>query len=278
MTALAELRASQDLLVNLTLREVRGKYKRTVFGQLWSLLNPIAQMITYSVVFALVLRATPDSGANSGLDVFALWLAAGLLPWLFFSNVLTTGMASLVTNANLIQKVYFPRETLVIANTASWLFTFAIEMTVLAAAILGFELIQDGSDALRHSPLLYLPATVLLMVLLTAFGLGVAFMLSVANVYFRDTQHFIGIVMQVWFYATPIVYPLKLVEDSHPDLAFVMRLNPLERFVEAFRNTLYDGQLPSAANSLILVAVSLGTLFLGYRIFKRYEGRLAEEL
>lgn len=278
MTALAELRDSQDLLVNLTLREVRGKYKRTVFGQLWSLLNPIAQMATYSVVFSLVLRNHPDAGAPSGLDVFALWLAAGLLPWLFFSNVLTTGMASLVSNANLIQKVYFPRETLVIANTFSWLFTFAIEMAVVAVAIVGYEVIQDGSSALRHSPLLYLPVTILLMVLLAALGLGLALMLSVANVYFRDTQHFIGIAMQVWFYATPIVYPLKLVSEKHPDLAFVLRLNPLERFVEAFRNTLYDGRLPTWQNSLVLLVISLGTLALGYALFKRYEGRLAEEL
>ena len=278
MTALAELRDSQDLLVNLTLREVRGKYKRTVFGQLWSLANPIAQMATYSVIFALVLRQTPDPGTPSGLDVFALWLAAGLIPWLFFGNVVTTGMASLVSNANLIQKVYFPRETLVIANTASWLLTFAIEMLVVVAAILGYQLIDDGTGALRHSPLVYLPVTILLMVLLTAFGLGIAFMLSVANVYFRDTQHFIGILMQVWFYATPIVYPLKLVSDSHPDLAFVLRLNPLERFVEAFRNTLYDGRLPSLGTSLFLVVVSALVLAAGYALFKRYEGRLAEEL
>ena len=278
MTALTELRDSQDLLVNLTLREVRGKYKRTVFGQLWSLLNPIAQMATYSVVFAIILRNKPAAGSPSGVDLFTLWLAAGLIPWLYFSNVLTTGMGSLVGNANLIQKVYFPRETLVIANTASWLFTFTLEMSVVAATILGYELYEKGNGAWRHSPLTYLPATVVLMLLLTAFGLGLAMMLAVANVYFRDTQHFIQIAMQVWFYASAIVYPLSSVSQHHPHLTFLVRLNPVERFVEAFRNTLYDGRLPTWQNSVFLVLASVIALLLGYLLFKRYEGRLAEEL
>lgn len=268
MTALAELGSSRDLLVNLTLREVRSKYKRTVLGQVWSLLNPIAQMATYSIVFAFVLKAKPDKGDPSGLDVFALWLSAGLLPWLFFTNVVTTGMGSLVGNANLIQKVYFPRETLVMANAFAWLFTFGIEMSVLVLAMLLFG----------GSPLLYLPATVFFMVVLAALALGLSFMLSVANVYFRDTQHFITIAMQVAFYATPIVYPLRLVATNHQSLLFFYRLNPLERFTEAFRNTMYDGRWPTASNTLFLVVVSAVVLVLGYATFKRYEGRLAEEL
>ena len=268
MTALAELGSSRDLLVNLTLREVRSKYKRTVLGQVWSLLNPIAQMATYSIVFAFVLKAKPDKGDPSGLDVFALWLSAGLLPWLFFTNVVTTGMGSLVGNANLIQKVYFPRETLVMANAFAWLLTFGIEMSVLVVAMLLFG----------GSPLLYLPATVFFMVVLAALALGLSFMLSVANVYFRDTQHFITIAMQVAFYATPIVYPLRLVATNHQNLLFFYRLNPLERFTEAFRNTMYDGRWPTASNTLFLVVVSAVVLVLGYATFKRYEGRLAEEL
>ena len=268
MSALAELRSSSDLLVNLTLREIRGKYKRTVLGQAWSLLNPIAQMATYSVVFSFLLRAQPSKGDPSGLHVFAIWLSAGLLPWLFFSNVVVTGMASLVGNANLIQKVYFPRETLVIANAGAWLFTFSIEMTVLLAVVLVFG----------GSPLLYLPATLFFMLVLAVLALGVSFVLSVGNVYFRDTQHFITIGMQVLFYATPIVYPVRLIADRHKSLLEVYRLNPLERFTEVFRNTMYDGRWPSLGNTLYLVGVSLGVLALGYVVFKRYEGRLAEEL
>lgn len=268
MSALTDLRGSRDLLVNLTLREIRGKYKRTVLGQAWSLLNPIAQMATYSVVFSLLLRSQPDRGDPSGLHVFALWLSAGLLPWLFFNNVVTTGMSSLVGNANLIKKVYFPRETLVISNALSWLFTFSIEMIVLTVAVLIFG----------GSPLAYLPATIFFMVVLTGLGLGVSFVLAVANVYFRDTQHFISILMQVWFYATPIVYPIKIVAEKRHDLLTIYRINPLERFVEVFRNTLYDGRWPSLSNTLYVVLVSAAVLVVGYLVFKNSETRLAEEL
>ena len=268
MSALTDLRSSRDLLTNLTLREIKGKYKRTVLGQAWSLLNPIAQMVTYSVVFSLLLKAKPPPGDPSGLNVFALWLSCGLLPWLFFNNVVSSGMSSLVGNANLINKVYFPRETLVISNTLSWLFTFSIEMTVLVVAILLFG----------GAPLLYLPATIFFMIVLAIFGLGISLMLSVANVYFRDTQHFIAILMQVWLYATPIMYPITIIALEKPGLIGLYRANPMERFTEVFRNTIYDGRWPTLADTLFVVVVSLVFLCLGYVVFKHYEGRLAEEL
>jgi ABC-2 type transport system permease protein len=268
VTALTDLGSSRELLANLTLREIKGKYKRTILGQAWSLLNPIAQMLTYSVVFSLLLKAKPPPGDPSGLDVFALWLSCGLLPWLFFNNVVTSGMTSLVANANLINKVYFPRETLVISYTLSWLFTFAIEMSVLVVAVLIFG----------GTPLLYLPATIFFMIVLAAFGLGISLMLSVANVYFRDTQHFIAILMQVWLYATPIMYPITIVAQEKPGLLSIYRANPMERFTEVFRNTIYDGRWPTLVDTLFVVLVAIGVLFLGFVVFQHYEGRLAEEL
>jgi ABC-type polysaccharide/polyol phosphate export permease len=271
VSALAELRSSRELLLNLTLREIRGKYKRTVLGHAWSLVNPIAQMAIYSVVFGFVLKVAPGVGDPSGLHVFALWLSAGLVPWLFFNNVVVTGMASLIVNANLIKKVYFPRESLVIANMLSWLFTHLIEMGVLVAATLLF-----GGE-----PLLYLPATLFFVILVAMFALGVSYALAVANVYFRDTQHFITLFMQMWLYATPILYPVSRVASAfrkHPDLLFVYRLNPMERFTEVFRNTIYDGRWPSLSNTLYLIVVSVGVLVIGRAIFLRFTGRLAEEL
>jgi ABC-2 type transport system permease protein len=263
-----DLRASKELLSNLALREIRGKYKRTVLGQAWSLVNPIALMITYSAVFSVLLKAHPPKGSPSGLNVFALWLSCGLLPWMFFANVVTSGMSAVLANANLIKKVYFPRETLVIADTLSWMFTFSIEMLVLLVALLIFG----------GSPLLYLPGAIGLMLLLACFGLGLALMLSVANVYFRDTQHFVAIFMQLWFYATPIVYPTTIIFKEHPSIEAAYRLNPMERFVEAFRNLLYDNRWPTALNTLVLILVSFGVLGLGLAVFRRFQGRLAEEL
>jgi ABC-type polysaccharide/polyol phosphate export permease len=268
MSVVQDLQSSRELLANLALREIRGKYKRTVLGQAWSLLNPIALMATYSVVFSVLLKAHPDQGDPSGLDVFALWLSCALLPWIFFANVVTSGMSSVLANANLIKKVYFPRETLVIADALSWLFTFSIEMLVLLTALLIFG----------ASPLLYVPAAVAFMALLFCFGLGLALMLAVANVYFRDTQHFVAIAMQLWFYATPIVYPASLIFGEHPGVKTYYRLNPIERFAEVFRNLLYDNRWPSAANTLVLTVISLGVLAIGMAVFRRFQGRLAEEL
>lgn len=268
MSVLTDIRSSRDLLTNLTLRDIKGKYKRTALGQLWSLVNPIAIMATYSIVFSFVLRAKPAPGNPSGLDVFALWLSCALLPWMFMSNVLMGGMGTIVGNANLIQKVYFPRDTLVISNTLATMFTFSIEMCVLIAATLIFG----------GAPLLYLPATIYFMIMLAVFSTGIAFALAIANVYFRDTQHFMAIFLQLWFYATPIVYPVSLVASSHPGLLRLYRMNPMARFSEAFRDTIYDGRWPTFFNTVLITVLSFAALGVGWYIFRRNATRLAEEL
>ncbi|HSY14964.1 MAG TPA: ABC transporter permease [Jatrophihabitantaceae bacterium] len=271
MNTLAELRSSRELLVNLTLRDIRGKYKRTVLGQAWSLVNPVAQMLIYSVVFGFFLRNDPGPGNPSGLSVFALWLCAGLLPWLFFANMVTAGMSALVDNSNLLLKVYFPRQTLLVSNAMAWLFTHAIEMGVLVVATLLFG----------GRPLLYLPATIFFMLMLGAFGLGVSYVLAIANVYFRDTKHFITLFMQIWFYMSAIVYPIKLVlvhAKKYPLLVDAFKLNPIVRFGEVFRNTIYDGRWPSLVSTVYLTVVSLVTLAIGQLIFNHYADRVAEEL
>jgi len=268
-----ELLSSRDLLINLTAREVKGKYKRTALGQVWSLVNPLAQMLIYSLVFGFVLRAKPLPGDPSGLDVFALWLTAALLPWILFSTALTNGMQALISNENLIKKVYFPRSSLVASAALAALFTSFFEMSVLVVVLYLFG----------GNPTLYLPLVVVGMVLYAALGLGFGLMLSVANVYFRDTQHFVNIFMQVWFYLTPIVYPITLIatradDSGRPWILTLYRLNPTERFTELFRNLLYDNRLPSLGTSLYCLVVPLVVLLAGFAIFGRYEGRLAEEL
>lgn len=272
MSVVSDLRGSRELLLNLTAREIRGKYKRTALGQIWSLINPIAQLAIYSVVFGFVFKGNrPEPGSPSGLDIFALWLSAGLLPWLYFSNVVTGGMGALLSNANLIKKVYFPRETLVASAAFSFTFSFLIELSVLTVAMFVF-----GGD-----PLIYLPAVVGVTVLLTALALGLAFALSVSNVYFRDTQHFISILMAIWLYATPIIYPISLIDAKkaeYPWLPVLWRANPMERFVQVYRNLLYDNRWPSLDDTVYIVVVPTLVLAIGYSIFKRYEGRLAEEL
>ncbi|MDP9406789.1 MAG: ABC transporter permease [Actinomycetota bacterium] len=268
-TALTELSASKELLANLTLRDLRGKYKRTALGWGWSLLNPLAMMAMYSLVFGVLLRIDPPVGAD-GLRSYPLFLLCGLLPWTFVSNGVTGGMESLLANANLIKKTWFRREVLVVSTVLSFLVSFATEMVVLAVAFLVF-----GSMVLP-----WLPAVVLLMALLTVFVTGLALLLSVVNVYFRDARYLVGIGLQLWFYATPILYPIDLVQDSSLP-GWALRLygaNPMVGFVESIRDVLYVQQVPPLGTLAYLVVVSAAVFALGARVFLRLEGRLAEEL
>ncbi|WP_421740918.1 ABC transporter permease [Cellulomonas sp.] len=277
MSLIADVRSSRELLVNLTRREVKGKYKRTALGQLWSLANPLAQMLVYTLVFSVIIKITPEPGDPSGLNIFALWLMCALLPWTFFTSVVTGGMASLVGNENLIKKVYFPRSTLVVSNAFAATYTWLIEMAVLLVALLLF-----GAN-----PLPFLPLVIVAMAVLFVFSLGVALLLSIANAYFRDMQHLVSIVFQVWFYLTPILYPISQVESISADrgplvgnvtLLDIYKLNPMEGFTEVFRNLLYDNRLPEWTTALECVVWALGAIVVGSWVFDRHQKRLAEVL
>ena len=266
---LAELSASKDLLANLTLRELRGKYKRTALGWGWSLLNPLAMMATYSLVFSVLLDIEPPLGKD-GLSSYPLFLLCALLPWTFVSNTVVGGMESLLANANLIKKTWFRREVLVLSTVLAFLVSFATEMAVLAVAFL-----VVGSMVLP-----WLPAVVLLMALLAAFVTGLALLLSVVNVYFRDARYLVGIALQLWFYATPILYPISLVRESElPGWAVQLyEANPMVGFVESLRDVLYVQRAPDLGTVAYLVVVTAGLFALGTWLFRRLEGRLAEEL
>lgn len=277
MTLVRDLVRSRELLGNLVRREVKGKYKRTALGQLWSLANPLAQMVIFSVVFSQIIKIQPDPGDPSGLDVFALFLMCGLLPWNFFANSLTGGMSSLVANENLIKKVWFPRAALPVASTGALLFSWGMEMLVLVVALLVF-----GSAVLP-----WVPLVVVFMVLLALFSAGTALMFSVVNVYFRDVQHLTTILLQAWFYLTPIIYPIKYVVEKSDSIGPLVgnvtvldlyQLNPMERFVSVFRSMLYDNRWPAADDVLWAVAWTVVAVTVGVWLFGRHEKRLAEVL
>jgi ABC-type polysaccharide/polyol phosphate export permease len=274
ISALQDVVARRELLSNLMLRELRGKYKGTALGWFWSLLNPLASTLIFTIVFGAILRVTPPVGAN-GVQNYTLFLLCALLPWNYFSGVVNGGMGALIANGNLIKKTAFPRELLVLAGSGALFVTFLIEMAVLFVALLLFGL----------NPLLWLVPALVLMVLLAAFGTGLGLMLSVANVYFRDSAHFVAIALQVLFYATPVIYPITLVSQVDP-ASLVARwhvddlymANPLVHFVEAFRDLLYQHQLPSLGDLAIVVLSSAASLVLGWMVFSRFSERLAEEL
>jgi lipopolysaccharide transport system permease protein len=278
MHYLKEVLDSRELLANLTLREIRGQYKRTIFGQLWSLVNPLASMLVYTIVFAFILRVTPEPGNPSGLNIFAVWLLCGLLPWAFFANVVQQGMGSLISNAGLVQKVYFSRIVLPLSKVGSvgynWLFEMGVLVVVLAIC---------GSFVWP-----WIPLAIVMMVLLAVFAGGLALILAVANVHFRDTQWFVSIIMQIWMYLTPIIYPISLVEAqsrAHGGLfgtsitiLDIYRVNPMERFVAVFRQLLYDNRWPDPQDVLLCAIWAFVALIIGVWFFRRNEKGLAEAL
>lgn len=272
MSYIRELIASRELLANLVARDVKGKYRRTVLGQLWSLINPLALMLVYTIVFSFIFRAEPRPGDPSGLEIYPLWLMTGLLPWLFFTRVVNGAISALVGNASLIKKVYFPRVVLPLSVVGSTGFTWANEMLLLAVVLM-----LCGAWVLP-----WLPLVVLFMLLLAMFAAGFALLLSIANVYFRDVQHFTSILLQLWMYLSPIIYPVTLVERvaaEHGEwILTVYRLNPIERFAAVFRDLLYNNRLPAPDDVLFCVGVSAVVFAVGFWVFVRKEKQLAEVL
>ena len=271
MSSARELVARRELLWNLTLRELRGRYKRSLLGWAWSLLNPIAFMLIYTFAFSIILNATPAPGDPSGLQSYALFLMCGLLPWSFFSVSVTTSMGAVVANGSLVRKVAFPREHLVISTIIAGLFTLVIELAVLSIA-LAFA----GNVVLP-----WVPVILLVMLLVAVFAAGLALALAAGNVYFRDLTYLWSIVVQGWFFATPIVYDQALATNRLADKPLLLKAYnnlPLTVVVRMFRNLMYDLRMPRLLDFGVLTGYALVAVLIGWWIFDRAEGRFAEEL
>jgi ABC-type polysaccharide/polyol phosphate export permease len=273
---LRELLAARELMVNLTLRDLRTRYRRSALGWLWSLVTPLATILIFTVVFRYFLRIQVPVGNPSGVSAFALFLVSGLVAWNYIANSVNGSMNVLIANSNLIKRVWFPREVLVAASVASATITLAIELAVLLAVLL-----------LVGKPLLLLPLlpVLLVVVLLQAvFVLGLALTLSVLNVYFRDLEYVVSILLQLAFYAVPVIYPVTFVPQTvrliglDVPVATIYHLNPAVRFVQAFRDLLYDHRLPAPTTLLALLLSAAVSLLVGVVLFRRLEPRLAEEL
>ena len=274
MTTVSEISRHRELFANLTLRELRGKYKRSVLGWGWSLLNPLAQMAVYSLVFGFFLKVDPPVGDPSGMHIFAFFLLCGLLPWTYFSNGMNAAMGSLIGNANLIKKVYFPREVFVVSAIGSLLVSFLIELGVL-----GVILLLMGNMVLP-----WIPVVLVIVVIQSFFVLGIGFLLSVLNVYFRDVQHLVSIALMALFYSAPIVYPISVVPktaeigDWTIPLLEIYKLNPLVVFVQCYRDAMYDLTFPAWTSVGYLILWSAAFMLLGLMVFQKLDRRLAEEV
>lgn len=263
-----------ELLRELTLRELRGRFKRSTLGWLWSVINPLATIGIYSVVFGVFFAVEPPTGEPSGLKLYALFLVCGLLPWNFLSNGLSANAVSIVANEGLVKKVYFPRWVLPASSSLAWLISFGVELVVLAVLLL-----LAGNMVLPWVPML-----IVLMALLLGFVLGMGMVLAAANAYFRDIQHFLAIFLNLWFYTTPILYPADLPPDHYGVFGVdvpvqrLLDLNPMASFVDAFRDVLYHLRWPGAGEMVALTGFAAVSLAIGTWFFQKVEHQLAEEL
>ena len=262
-----------DLLINLTLRDLRSKYKRSVLGWTWSVLNPLVAVVVYSAVFSIFLRIEPSVGDPSGLDSYAVFLLVTLLPWQFHVTRLTEANRSITANSSLITKIFFPRWVLPTSAVLARFLTLIVEMFVLLVLIALWE---------GHIAFQWIPVVAALMILQLLFTIGLALIISAANVYFRDIQHFLMVALQPWMFLTPILYPLNLVPDDKEFLGISYRtlyqLNPMVSWAKAYRNVLYDLRFPSLERWLAILAATFIVLYLGFKIFNRLEPRMAEEV
>jgi ABC-2 type transport system permease protein len=268
LRAANELWTYRAFIYNLAQRDLRARYKKSLLGSLWSLINPASTLVIYTVVFGVILRIQPPPAAN-GTTVFALYLFAGLVIWNFFSATVNGAMAALNASGGLLNKVYFPAACPPIANEAVVLSQTGIELGILAVAVL---IVGNASATM----LLIVPT----VALLALFSLGVGLAVSVFNVYYRDISYLVGIMLNVWFYATPVVYPITLVPEEVRGIPLrrIFELNPLTQFVELSREAFYFNTVPSLARVTYVVVWTLVVFALGWMIFERKARDLAEEL
>jgi len=258
-----ELFSYRELLFSLTKKELKVKYRGSVLGFFWSLLNPILTMLVYSFVFSIVLRG--------GIKEFGIFLMCALLPFNFLSNSVNYGAGSIISNSNLVNKIYFPREIIPLSIVFANLFNFLLELVALfiALAILGYKF---------YLFLYILPVIIFIQFFLVV---GVTLLVSALNVFFRDLQHLITIIMMVWFFGTPIIYPLEMVPEK---FQFILKINPMTVYAAYYRNIFYYVKYPEGAGfpgvleTLGALGMTILIFFIGYFVFKKLEPRFAEEI
>lgn len=270
ITPATELWSYRGLIANLARRELSSKYKKSLLGWLWSLLNPALTLLIYAVVFGTFLGQDPPVAGNGHLKSFALYLFAALVIWNFFNAVLQGSMAALTGAGPLLKKVYFPPACPAIANSLTALWQAAIESAILAFVMILFANVSWT--------FLLFPVV---LVLLLAFALGLGLVLSVGNVYFRDVGYLVGIGLQLLFYGTPIIYTLDPTVPyrlGHLPVHEIIRWSPLTQFTVASRSLFYGLELPAASTCVYLAVVPLTVLFVGWAIFERIAVNVVEEL
>ena len=256
---LADLYRYRQLVWTLVVRELKVRYKRSVLGLLWTMLNPLLLMVVYTVVFTTIM---PQSQPN-----FSIFLLSALLPWLFFSTALMQGLSSILTNQDLIRKVRLPQAVFPLSVVGSNLVNFALSLVPLVGMMLALR--QPFSRAL-----LFLPVAA---ALLTIFTSGITLLFATATVFFRDVKHLTEVLLQMLMYLSPVLYDVGQITQGHSWWYGIFRrfllVNPLSYLIPLVRDPVFYARLPSLQVIGIASAWSAGALLFGFAVFVRLSPR-----
>lgn len=238
------------VLKQLIWQQLTMRYRRTALGFFWTLLNPLLTMVVTSIVFSMIMRWP--------LKTFAIFLFSGLVPYTLFSNCLSQGMQALLNNESLIKKIYIPQQIFIVSVSVS-LLVDAVFSTI-CLFIIALAIGAPFTPSLFILPLNF--------ILLFTFAFGLALVLSIATVSFRDLPNIVSVLLQALYYLTPIIYPMSFVPDAYK---WWLSLNPLTLFVEIFRLPLYEGGIASLEVYGQVSALALFSMLFGIYIFKKYD-------
>lgn len=255
---LSKLWQYRDLLYTLSLHRVKVRYKQSVLGILWAILQPLSMMLIFTFIFSLIARM-PKEDAPS----YAIFVYTALLPWNYFSAAVSNATNSLVSHSQFVTKVYFPREILPITYVVAALFDFGVAALLLAALMIYYH-VRPTANALYAIPII---------LILTCFATSMSLFFSATQVRIRDIGVAVPLLLQLWMFATPIIYPLSAVPLR---LRSIYSLNPMVGVIENFREVILRGGVPDFRSLALSAIASLALLFVSYLYFKRVEATMAD--
>lgn len=261
MKLFKDLYAYRELLKSNVKKEIRGKYKGSFLGILWSFVSPLLMTLVYAIVFPFLMR-------GAGYEHYTTFLIIGILPWTWFTTNIAQGTFTIIGNGPIIKKVYFPREILPISVVTSGLVNFLISCIIMLLFVIfsgiGFSI-----------NILWLPLVIIAQYLLT---LGIIFITSAINVYIRDLEYIINFFIQMLFYGTPILYSVDMFAKAPIVIKTLMNINPMGIIITSYRDILYWGNMPNINSLLIVLAFSVVLCVIGLAIFRKLSKGFAEEV
>ncbi len=251
----------RELLKSNVKKDIRGKYKGSFLGILWSFVSPLLMTLVYALVFPFLMR-------GSQYDSYTTFLIIGILPWTWFTTSIAQGTYCVIGNGGILKKVYFPREILPISVVSSGMINYLIQCIIIFLFVI-----------INHRPLtinlLFLPLIILAQYL---FTLGIIFITSAVNVYIRDFEYIINFIIQLLFYATPILYEVSMFASAPKIMYFLMKINPMAIIISSYRDIFYWGNMPHVKGLLVVVFASFVLCGIGLFIFRKLSKGFAEEI